>query len=70
MLDNNRTAIIRNWKEQWNRNNNLKSAQKVEQATSQYPDSKLYVSKSEYVATLTEDELTQFYIENPNYKII
>ncbi len=58
-LDNNRTSIIRNWKEQWNRNNNLKSAQKVEQATSQYPDSKLYVSKSEYEATLTEDELIE-----------
>ncbi len=62
-LDNNRTAIIRNWKERWARNKDVKSAQKVEQAIGEYPDSKLYVSKSVEIEG-TEDELIEYALIN------
>lgn len=63
----NARSIIRGWKEKWNRNNNLKSAQNVEDATGEYPDSKLYVSRSVAEKTLNENQLIQDSINKPQH---
>lgn len=63
----NARSIIRGWKEKWNRNNSLSSAQNVEDATGDYPDSKLYVSRSKVEKTMTEDELIIEAINNPQH---
>lgn len=64
-LDNNKTAIVRNWKEKWEKHGNVEVAQKVEAVTGEYPDSDMYVSKSiEQENPISELELIQESIKN------
>jgi len=65
MLDNNKTAIVKNWKAQWHKYQNVKSAQNVEKVTGEYPDSDQYVSPNvEIENPKSELELIEESIKN------
>ena len=65
MQTNNKTAIIRNWKERWNNYRDNKSAQKVEIVTGAYPDSKQYQSPSyETSNKMTENDLIKYALKH------
>ena len=61
----NARSIIRNWKAQWHKYQNVKSAQNVEKVTGEYPDSDQYVSPNvEIENPKSELELIEESIKN------
>lgn len=68
-LDNNKTAIIKNWKNKFEKTKNPYWARCVFEATGEEPDHEManYLGTTRESPDMTEDELIEDSIKNPNH---